>query len=81
VKTAISVPDELFEHADRIARAQGMSRSAFFARAVERYLQEVEGESLTGEIDAALERIGADESGSAAGDAGRRRLVEDSEDW
>ncbi len=58
-----------------------MSRSAFFARAVERYLQEVEAESLTREIDSALERIRADDSASAAVNAGRRQLVGGSEAW
>jgi hypothetical protein len=81
VKTAISIPDDVFERATRVATALGVSRSALFTQAVERYLQHVEAESLTREIDAALERIGLDDSASVAVDAGRRRLTADDQTW
>jgi predicted DNA-binding protein len=81
VKTAISIPDDVFEHANRVAAALGMSRSAFFTQAVERYLRQVEDESLTSEIEAALTRISGDDSASAAVRAGRRRLASDREAW
>jgi predicted DNA-binding protein len=84
VKTAISMPDDVFERATRLATALGVSRSALFTQAVERYLQQVEAESLTREIDAALERIGStasDDSATVAVDAGRRRLMADDETW
>ncbi len=81
MKTAISLPDELFEHVDRAAAALGMSRSALIAAALARYLQQLEAESLTRDIDAALERIGPDDSWAVAADAGRRRLARDAENW
>jgi hypothetical protein len=34
VKTAISIPDATFERAERRARALGVSRSEFYAKAV-----------------------------------------------
>jgi metal-responsive CopG/Arc/MetJ family transcriptional regulator len=34
MKTAISLPDELFESADALARRMGISRSKLFATAV-----------------------------------------------
>jgi hypothetical protein len=74
VKTAISVPDETFEQASRQAAELGISRSEFFARAARRYLDELASESLTGQIDLALEGAAGDESGAAAVAAGRRRL-------
>ena len=40
MKTAISIPEELFEAAERFARRVGVSRSALYAKAVERYLRE-----------------------------------------
>jgi predicted DNA-binding protein len=81
VKTAISVPDDVFERAMRVATALGVSRSALFTRAVERYLEQLEAESLTREIDAVVERISSDGSASVAVSAGRRRLAADHEAW
>lgn len=34
VKTAVSIPDDLFERADRLARRRRMSRSALYAEAL-----------------------------------------------
>ena len=63
VKTAISLSDETFDRVSRTAR----SRSEFFARAAQRYLDELDAASLTGQIDSALERLdGTDEAEAAA---------------
>lgn len=59
-----------------------MSRSEFFARAAERYLEELDAESLTCQINSALERIGgSDESTDAAVTAGRGVLESAEDDW
>jgi len=79
MKTAISLPDATFEHATEKARELGISRSEFFARAAEVYLDELAGHSLTSQIDEVLDVAGPDESSSAAAAAGRRRLAQD--DW
>lgn len=39
MKTAISIPDELFERAERMARRSGTSRSELYAQALDAYLQ------------------------------------------
>ncbi|WP_239346784.1 MULTISPECIES: ribbon-helix-helix domain-containing protein [unclassified Frankia] len=80
MKTAISIPDETFHEAERRAAALGVSRSEFFTTAARRYIQELDAQSLTERIDAALELVGPDESFQAAALAGRRALG-DSEDW
>jgi hypothetical protein len=79
MKTAISLPDTTFEQATRKAKELGISRSEFFARAAELYLDELAGHSVTSQIDEALLAVGLDESSAAAITAGRRRLAED--DW
>ena len=79
MKTAISLPDATFERATEKSSELGISRSEFFARAAEVYLDELAGHSLTRQIDEALETAGIDESGPVAVSAGRRRLAED--DW
>src|SRR5918996_2611777 len=46
VKTAISLPEPLFERADAFARQQNISRSQLFARAVEEFLRRHESQAL-----------------------------------
>lgn len=75
MKTAISLPDDTFEAATRRAGELGISRSEFFAVAARRYLDELDGQSLTAQIDDALDDAGADGSSAAAVAAGRSRLV------
>jgi metal-responsive CopG/Arc/MetJ family transcriptional regulator len=81
VKTAISVPDETFERADRHAAALGVSRSELFTTAVQRYLDQLEEEALTASIDAAIDLAGADESAEVAVAVGRRRLAASEDEW
>lgn len=47
MKTAISLPDPLFEKLDARARERGESRSAFLAEALRRYLKELEDAEIT----------------------------------
>ena len=82
MKTAISLPDELYAEAERWVTALGVSRSAFFARAAERYIEELSNESLTEQINASLAIAGDDdESWDFAAQAGRRLLAADGDDW
>jgi metal-responsive CopG/Arc/MetJ family transcriptional regulator len=79
MKTAISLPEHIFEQATRHARELGMSRSEFFARAAQLYLDELDAHSLTQQIDEALQVTDPDESASDAVGAGRRRLAGEDE--
>jgi len=45
VKTAISIPDSVFEEAERLAKRRGWSRSKLYAKAVGDY---VDGERFVG---------------------------------
>ena len=80
VKTAISVPDETFERVSRRAAALGMSRSEFFARAAQRYLEQLDVESLTDQIDSALETLDAPSAAQQDAVAVGRRVVETTDD-
>jgi metal-responsive CopG/Arc/MetJ family transcriptional regulator len=40
LKTAISIPDNLFEAADKVARRLGISRSELYQRAIARFLEQ-----------------------------------------
>ena len=80
MKTAISVPNATFEEATKRARELGISRSEFFSTAARRYLDDLARESLTRQIDQALELPGYDDDASAAAvSAGRTQLSDD--DW
>jgi hypothetical protein len=83
VKTAISVPDDTFTRAEQRARTLGITRSQFYTQAAQRYLEQLDAESLTGQIDAAIDLVGPDESSDLASTAGRRVLerAADAEDW
>ncbi len=86
MKTAISLPDETFDRASRRARDLGMSRSEFFTRAAQRYLDELDSQSLTGQIDDALEHLGerlgdSDEGQAAAVAVGHRVLDAVDDEW
>jgi metal-responsive CopG/Arc/MetJ family transcriptional regulator len=80
MKTAISVPDGTFDEASRRAHELGISRSEFFSKAARKYLDELSRESLTHQIDHALELAGDDDSSDVAAAAGRRR-VSAGDDW
>ncbi|GAB3504477.1 CopG family transcriptional regulator [Amycolatopsis cihanbeyliensis] len=81
MKTAISVPDETFAQVERGAKCLGVTRSEFYAKAAQFYLDHLERESLTNEIDSALELIDDDDSSAVAVTAGRRRLELADDEW
>lgn len=67
MKTAVSLPDELFARAEQAARRLGMSRSQLYARAIARFLEGIGRDPVTERLDEL-----ADER------AGRRTAVESS---
>lgn len=54
VKTAISLPDELYTKATETADRMGIARSQLFARAVAEYIRTHGDDSITERIDAVL---------------------------
>lgn len=51
MKTAVSVPDLLFEAADRFARRLGLSRSELYSKALQEYLCSHREEGITEALD------------------------------
>jgi metal-responsive CopG/Arc/MetJ family transcriptional regulator len=60
MKTAISLPDETYRRVERAAKRLGVSRSEFFARAAESWLETLEEDDLTEAIDRAISDQPAD---------------------
>jgi metal-responsive CopG/Arc/MetJ family transcriptional regulator len=56
VKTAISIPDALFEEADRLATQLGKSRSEFIADALREHLQRHGDAAITAQLNAVYAR-------------------------
>lgn len=61
MKTAISIPDQTFERAERRARELGVSRSQLYSTAVEGWLDSHDTRHLTEQIDQVLASVPADE--------------------
>jgi metal-responsive CopG/Arc/MetJ family transcriptional regulator len=51
MKTAISIPDEVFRAAERVARRLGLSRSELYSRAVAGYVDEHDDDQVTEALD------------------------------
>ena len=51
MKTAISIPDELFRAADRAAARLGLSRSQLYQRAIARFLEKESASRITEALD------------------------------
>jgi metal-responsive CopG/Arc/MetJ family transcriptional regulator len=47
MKTAVSIPEPLFQAADRLAKRLGMPRSRLYSQAIERYVAEAEEHDVT----------------------------------
>ena len=52
MKVAISLPDDLFEDAEYLARRQGKTRSRLYADAIAEYVGAYRIESVTQQLDA-----------------------------
>jgi predicted DNA-binding protein len=81
MKTAISVPDETYNRAERAARRHGMNRSQFYAAAAERYVAELESADLTDAVDAVAEAANSDASARFAAAAGGQLLDGTDDEW
>ena len=57
MKTAISVPDEIFEDAEKLAARLGKSRSQLYAEAMAEYLTRHDPETITERLDEVLSSI------------------------
>ena len=68
MKTAISLPDSLFEEAERLAAKRGLSRSQLYREALLEYVQRHDPETVTAAWDEVLahQEVERDLFGAAA---------------
>jgi len=60
MKTAISIPDDLFEAADRVAKRLGLSRSELYQRAIAKYLESQSDAAITAQLNTVYSAEDAD---------------------
>ena len=59
MKTAISIRDDIFEAAERVALDMGISRSELYSKAVELFVSRHENERVTERLDAVYGEAGS----------------------
>jgi metal-responsive CopG/Arc/MetJ family transcriptional regulator len=62
MNTAVSIPDDLFEGAERLARRTNRSRSRLFSDALKEYLARHTPDKVTEAMNQALVQLGAPEA-------------------
>ena len=60
MKTAVSIPDDVFAEAERLASRLRTSRSQLYARALAEFVSRHDADSTTAAIDRVLEEVGAE---------------------
>jgi Arc/MetJ-type ribon-helix-helix transcriptional regulator len=73
MRTAVSIPDELFHQADALARRLGKSRSEVYREALSAYVARREPGAVTRALDEISEEMAAEGEGFGA-EAARRAL-------
>jgi predicted transcriptional regulator len=77
MKTAVSIPDEVFENVERLARRAKRSRSAVFSAALAEYVARHAPDEVTEAMDRVIADVG--ESQEAFVSAAGRRILEKTE--
>jgi antitoxin MazE6 len=57
MKTAVSIPDALFKKGERLARRLKLSRSALYAKALDRFVRERDEDAMISRINEACEQV------------------------
>jgi metal-responsive CopG/Arc/MetJ family transcriptional regulator len=58
MKTAVSIPDEIFQTAERLARRMKKSRSKLYAEALSEYVARHSSDEATESMNVALKELG-----------------------
>ena len=74
MKTAVSIPDDIFERAERLARRARKSRSEVYSAALREYVARHAPDEVTEALDRAVATVGRSEDPFVT-EAGRRILA------
>lgn len=73
MKTAVSIPEHVFEQAERVARSRGWTRSYLYTEAVRAFMEQLEDDPVTSALDALADELAVEpvaSSGRALIDSG-----------
>jgi len=59
MRTAVSIPDDVFEQAERLAGRLQTSRSQLYARALTEFVARHDDDRITAAMDAVVDEVGA----------------------
>jgi len=79
MKTAVSVPDEVFEKAERLARSAGRSRSEVYSAALREYIARHAPDEITEAVDRVVARLGQESPADEFMRRATRRSLESTE--
>jgi predicted transcriptional regulator len=79
MKTAVSVPDDLFTQVDRLAKRSRRSRSEVYSAALREYVARHAPDEVTAGLDAMLEEVGQPDGDRFTAAAASRTL--ESTEW
>ena len=79
MKTAVSVPNDLFAQVDRLARRSRRSRSEVYSAALREYISRHDPDEITVQLDQVVAEVGGAEPDVFSVAAARRTL--DASEW
>lgn len=74
MKTAVSIPDDVFEGAERLAKRAKRARSDIYAAAVREYVARHSGDAVTEAMNSVVDEIGATGADALVSLAARKML-------
>lgn len=81
VKTAVSLPDELYERAERAAQQLGVNRSQLYARALTQYLQDLGPDPITERLNELAAEHAKERTAPESSAAARSMIDSGSWEW
>ena len=80
MKTAVSIPDDIFAEAEKLAATLELSRSALYAKALKEMLERIRDDAITAQINEAL-KVAPYTTDPFVIEAARRVMKRDGDDW
>ena len=79
MKTVVSIPDSVFDKAERLARSANRTRSEVYSAALVEYLARHAPDEITDAMDRVCEQVGAQAEGDGFVATAGRRVLERTE--
>ena len=79
MKTAVSIPDAVFDKVERLARRANRSRSEVYRAALVEYIARHAPDEVTDAMDRVCDQVGSEAEGDAFVTAAGRRVLERTE--